>query len=88
MNMEIKARDLIAAGWHEGRRLGPALRRARDLESTGLARADVLTALEAEFPKQLAVILPALSEEEILQLRQRIESNMRQIGPPDIDVDL
>lgn len=58
MNMEIKARDLIAAGWHEGRRLGPALRRARDLESTGLARADVLTALEAEFPKQLAVILP------------------------------
>ena len=33
MNMEIKARDLIAAGWHEGRRLGRALRRARDLES-------------------------------------------------------
>lgn len=58
MNMEIKARDLIAAGWHEGRCLGPALRRARDLESTGLARADVLTALEAESPKQLAVILP------------------------------
>ncbi|HVZ64141.1 MAG TPA: RtcB family protein [Opitutaceae bacterium] len=58
MNMEIKARDLIAAGWHEGRRLGAALRRARDLESTGLARADVLTALEAEFPKQLPVILP------------------------------
>mgnify|MGYP001766408278 CR=1 FL=1 len=58
MNMEIKARDLIAAGSHEGRRLGAALRRARDLESTGLARADVLTALEAEFPKQLPVILP------------------------------
>jgi tRNA-splicing ligase RtcB len=58
MNMEIKARDLIAAGWHEGRRLGAALRRARDLESTGLARADVLIALEAEFPKQLPVILP------------------------------
>jgi RNA-splicing ligase RtcB len=58
MNMEIKARDLIAAGWHEGRRLGPALRRARDLESTGLSREDVLTALEAEFPKQLPVILP------------------------------
>ena len=56
--MESKARDLIAAGWPEGRRLGPALRRARALESTGLARADVLTALEAEFPKQLAVILP------------------------------
>jgi tRNA-splicing ligase RtcB (3'-phosphate/5'-hydroxy nucleic acid ligase) len=58
LNMEIKARDLIAAGWPEGRRLGPARRRARDLESTGLARADVLTALEAEFPKQLAVFLP------------------------------
>jgi tRNA-splicing ligase RtcB len=58
MNMEIKARDLIAAGWHEGRRLGAALRRARDLESTGLARADVVIALEAEFPKQLPVILP------------------------------
>ena len=39
MHMEIKARDLIAAGWHEGRRLGPALRRARELEATGLARA-------------------------------------------------
>src|SRR4051812_45933501 len=58
MNMEIKARDLITAGWHEGRRLGPALRRARDLESTGLGRSDVLAQLEAEFPKQLPVILP------------------------------
>ena len=58
MSMEIKARDLIAAGWHEGRRLGPCLRRARDLESTGLARAEVLAQLEQEFPKQLAVILP------------------------------
>jgi RNA-splicing ligase RtcB len=58
MSMEIKARDLIAAGWHEGRRLGPALRRARDLAAAGLSRADVLVALEAEFPKQLAVILP------------------------------
>src|SRR5215204_4278825 len=58
MNMEIKARDLIAAGWHEGRRLGPALRRARDLESSGLPRPGVLIQLEAEFPKQLTVILP------------------------------
>ena len=58
MNMEIKARDLIAAGWHDGRRLGPALRRARDLKATGLSRTDVLTALEGEFPKQLPVILP------------------------------
>lgn len=58
MQMEIKARDLIAAGWHEGRRLGPALRRARELEAGGLAREAVLVALEREFPKQLAVILP------------------------------
>lgn len=58
MNMEIKARDLVAAGWHEGRRLGPALRRARDLEASGLARDEVLIALEREFPKQLPVVLP------------------------------
>jgi RNA-splicing ligase RtcB len=58
MNMEIKARDLITAGWHEGRRLGPALRRARDLESSGLPRELVLSELEKEFPKQLPVILP------------------------------
>lgn len=58
MSMEIKARDLVAAGWHEGRRLGPALRRARDLEAAGLPRAEVLVALEEEFPKQLPVILP------------------------------
>ena len=58
MNMQIKARDLISAGWHEGRRIGPALRRARDLEDSGLGRADVLARLEQEFPKQLAVILP------------------------------
>lgn len=58
MSMEIKARDLVAAGWHEGRRLGPALRRARDLESSGLPRAEVLARLEREFPKQLPVILP------------------------------
>ena len=58
MNMEIKARDLIAAGWHEGRRLGPALRRARDLESSGLSRELVLIELEKEFSKQLPVILP------------------------------
>ncbi len=56
--MEIKARDLITAGWHEGRRLGAALRRARDLESAGLSRETVFIELEKEFPKQLAVILP------------------------------
>ncbi len=58
MNMEIKARDLLAAGWPEGRRLGQALRRARDLESSGLARDAVLAQLEAEFPKQIPLILP------------------------------
>ena len=58
MSMEIKARDLVAAGWHEGRRLGGALRRARDLEATGRACADVFAQLEREWPKQLAVILP------------------------------
>ncbi len=46
-------------------------------------------AMQINFNKteQLAVILPEMSEEELLQLRQRIESNMRQIGPPDIDQD-
>jgi len=46
-------------------------------------------AMQINFNKteQLAVILPEMSEEEILQLRQRIENNMRQIGPPDIDAD-
>lgn len=58
MNMKIKARDLIVAGWHEGRRLGGALRRARDLEASGLSREQLLTQLEAEFPKQLPVVVP------------------------------
>jgi tRNA-splicing ligase RtcB len=59
MSMEIKARDLIAAGWPEGRRiLGPCLRRARDLESTGLPRGEVLAQLEKEFPKQPVFVAP------------------------------
>jgi hypothetical protein len=57
MNMKIKARDLIAAGWHEGRRLGAALRRARQLEAEGLHRETLLVKLEEEFPKQLVVAL-------------------------------
>jgi hypothetical protein len=56
--MEIKARDLLAAGWPEGRRFGAVLRRARELEAAGLERASLLTVLETEFPKQLPVILP------------------------------
>lgn len=36
MGMEIKARDLIAAGWREEARLGAVLKRARELQGTGL----------------------------------------------------
>jgi tRNA-splicing ligase RtcB len=71
MSMEIKARDLLAAGWHEGRRLSPALRRARDLEATGLSRADVLVQLEEEFPKEPSVVLPRL---EAAPLAEAIEA--------------
>lgn len=85
--MQIKARDLIAAGWHEGRRLGAALRRARQLEAEGVGREDLLIQLEEEFPKQLIVALPrtepaplaeaieAETDEEtdnVLQVRQRM----------------
>lgn len=58
MNMEIKARDLLAAGWREGRSLGQALRRARELDASGLDRAELLARLEQEFPKQIALIQP------------------------------
>ncbi|WP_404424229.1 RtcB family protein [Nibricoccus sp. IMCC34717] len=58
MNMEFKARDLIAAGWQEGRRLGDVLRRARELETLGMAREDIFSVIEGEFPKQIAVVLP------------------------------
>jgi RNA-splicing ligase RtcB len=58
MSMEIKPRDLIAAGWREGAHLGAAVRRARELERAGVPRTDVFTALEAEFPKQPPVIAP------------------------------
>jgi hypothetical protein len=46
-------------------------------------------AMQINFNKteQLAVILPEMSDEEILQLRERIENKMRLLppGPPDID---
>jgi len=59
MSMEIKARDLIAAGWPEGRqRLGPALHRARELEASGMSRTDVFAQLEREMPKQVVLIPP------------------------------
>ncbi len=50
--MEIKARDLLAAGWREGAQFGVVLRRARELESTGLDRSGVFAALEADYPKE------------------------------------
>jgi tRNA-splicing ligase RtcB (3'-phosphate/5'-hydroxy nucleic acid ligase) len=56
MSMEIKARDLLAAGWPEGPRFGSALRRARELQATGLDVAGVLAALEVDFPKQAEVV--------------------------------
>lgn len=59
--MEIKARDLLAAGWPEGRRFGEALRRARLLENSGLERVAVLAQLEQEFPKDLPRVLPRLA---------------------------
>ncbi len=58
MNVEIKARDLIAAGWSENRRLGAALRRARELESSGLTREQTLAQVEQEFPKVPPLITP------------------------------
>lgn len=58
MNMELKARDLLAAGWLEGPNFGAALRRARALEAEGRSRADMLVALETEFPKEPPAILP------------------------------
>ncbi len=48
-------------------------------------------AMQINFNKteQLAVILPELSTEEILELRARIENGIGQLppGPPDIEVD-
>lgn len=76
--MEIKARDLIAAGWHEGRRLGAALRRARVLAAEGLPRPLLLQRLEEEFPKQLIV---ALLRNEPAPLAEAIE------GETDEEID-
>lgn len=56
--MEIKARDLLAAGWQEGPRMGATLRRARELETSGLERADMLAQLEQEHPKVIPCVLP------------------------------
>ncbi|MDR2429289.1 MAG: RtcB family protein [Puniceicoccales bacterium] len=58
MTTEIKARELLAAGWREGPRLGAALRRAHELDATGLDRESILARLEQEFPKQPPLILP------------------------------
>jgi tRNA-splicing ligase RtcB (3'-phosphate/5'-hydroxy nucleic acid ligase) len=58
MSMDIKPRDLLAAGWEEGPRIGAAVRRARALEAAGLPREEVFGQLEQEFPKALPVVLP------------------------------
>ena len=56
--MEIKARELLAAGWRENRQLGAALRRARELEASGLARDAMFAQLEQEHPKTISLIAP------------------------------
>src|SRR5262245_59505616 len=60
MSMDIKARDLLAAGWPEGRRLGSVLKRARELQATGLDLAGVFATLEVDYPKnaQLVALRP------------------------------
>lgn len=58
MSMEIKARDLLAAGWPEDRRLGAALRRARELQATGRPLEQLLEDLESEFPKTVRPVAP------------------------------
>lgn len=55
MGMDIKARDLLAAGWREDRRFGAVLKRARELQETGLDLAGVLAALEVDYPKEARV---------------------------------
>ncbi|WP_043588733.1 RtcB family protein [Geminisphaera colitermitum] len=67
MTMEIKARDLLAAGWLEGHRLGSALRRARELDATSLDRALIFAQLEQEFPKQPPLILPRASSASLAE---------------------
>ncbi len=58
MGMDIKARDLLAAGWSEDRRFGALLRRARELQQPGVSHEDVLAELEKQFPKQVTVASP------------------------------
>lgn len=52
MPMDIKARDLLAAGWREDRRFGSLLKRARELQATGLDLPGILAALEVDYPKE------------------------------------
>jgi tRNA-splicing ligase RtcB (3'-phosphate/5'-hydroxy nucleic acid ligase) len=58
MTMEIKARDLLAAGWPEDRRMKAILRRARELQADGLEVAEVYGRLEGEFPRRPAILQP------------------------------
>jgi RNA-splicing ligase RtcB len=89
--MKINARDLLAAGWTEGPRLGAALRRARELDAAGLDRGPILAQLEQEFPSPtllvprasptpLAEAVEAETAEEAANLaaaRQRMEELLR-----------
>lgn len=77
MNMEIKPRDLLAAGWAEGRRLGTVLRRARELQATGLDREGVFAALEVDYPKHqvLAELRPAPADlTEAVEVESPVEA--------------
>jgi hypothetical protein len=77
MNMEVKARDLIAAGRPEGERLGAILRRARVPDATGLSRPGLLAQLEAEYPHALAEIprrTPAAPLPEAVETGSREEA--------------
>ena len=56
MSMELKSRDLLAAGWVDDRRLPAALRRARELAAGGLARTAVFSRLAEEYPKAAALL--------------------------------
>lgn len=56
MAMDIKAHDLMAAGWPGDRRLGAVLKRARELQATGLDFGGIVAALEVDYPRNAPVV--------------------------------
>jgi len=80
MSMEIKARDLLSAGWQEGPRIPIILRRARELDASAPDRAQALAQLEQEFPKELPLLplreQPAPLGEAILAETPAEEANL------------